>query len=58
MTEKTYCDRCGEEVKEYGCRFTGSIWWVWGLFPYWERGDFCSYQCMIKYLLEMKGGVK
>lgn len=48
--EKKYCDECGKEIKEYGSSLYGSTWKLWGIISSRTEGDFCSLECLKKFV--------
>ena len=53
MTDKKFCDICGNELKEFGESIFGSRWLFWGIIQTKHiNADFCSEKCLLKFIKE------
>lgn len=46
------CDICGKEIKKIWCSFWGSKWAFWGVLDEEIDKDFCSEECLLKFIKE------
>ena len=48
--EKQFCDECEKEIKEFGSSLFGSKWYLYGFFYNFYNFDFCSLECLKKFI--------
>ncbi|GAH11829.1 unnamed protein product [marine sediment metagenome] len=47
---KKICDECGKEIEEFGTGLYGNRWKLWVFINRRTNADFCSDECLVKFV--------